>query len=180
MCWLCCWGLSFVKLCAFGQHVISREMSSQMTNLFGEIPSMTLVAAVGGGSGSFGFFCDFIDHDQVMMRGVEAGGPENNDKLHAAPLTNESPIGILHGAKQYVIQSDDGQILETSSIAAGLDYPGVSPMHCYLKDEGRVTYTSASDEEAVKGFEILAKTEGIQCSIEPAHAIADVCRIALK
>ena len=170
----------FVKLCAFGQHVISREMSSQMMNIFGEIPKATLVAAVGGGSSSFGFFCDFIDHDQISMRGVEAGGPENDDKLHAAPLTNDSPIGILHGAKQYVIQSPDGQIQETSSIAAGLDYPGVSPMHCYLKDEGRVTYTSASDEEAVKGFEILAKTEGIQCSIEPAHAIADICRIAPK
>ena len=170
----------FVKLCAFGQHVISREMSSQMMNIFGEIPKATLVAAVGGGSSSFGFFCDFIDHDQISMRGVEAGGPENDDKLHAAPLTNDSPIGILHGAKQYVIQSPDGQIQKTSSIAAGLDYPGVSPMHCYLKDEGRVTYTSASDEEAVKGFEILAKTEGIQCSIEPAHAIADICRIAPK
>ena len=168
----------FVKLCAFGQHVISREMKSQMINRFGNIPSdLTLVAAVGGGSSSFGFFCDFIDEETKLI-GVEAGGPENDKNLHAAPLTNNSPIGILHGAKQYVIQSKDGQILETSSIAAGLDYPGCSPMHCFLKDEGRVSYTSVSDEEAVKGFEILARTEGIQCSIEPAHAMAQVMKIA--
>ncbi len=170
----------FVKLCAFGQQIISKEMKLQMIEEFGEVPDATLLAAVGGGSSSFGFFCDLIDHNNIKMIGVEAGGPENDPKLHAAPLTNNSKIGILHGAKQYVIQSKDGQILETSSIAAGLDYPGVSPMHCFLKDEGRVTYTSASDEEAVKGFEMLAKTEGIQCSIEPAHAIAEVIKLAPK
>ena len=111
--------------------------------------------------------------------GVEAGGPKNS-KLHAAPLTNKSKIGILHGAAQYVIQNREGQIGETESISAGLDYPGISPLHCYLKDTKRATYTSANDEDALKAFQLVSKLENISPSLEPSHAFAEAIRIAPK
>ena len=111
--------------------------------------------------------------------GVEAGGPKNS-KFHAAPLTNGSKIGILHGAAQYVIQNKEGQIGSTESISAGLDYPGISPLHCFLKDAKRASYTSASDEDALKAYQLVSKLENISPSLEPSHAFAEAIRIAPK
>ena len=111
--------------------------------------------------------------------GVEAGGPKNS-KLHAAPLTHGSKIGILHGAAQYVIQDKEGQIGSTESISAGLDYPGISPLHCFLKDAKRARYTSASDEDALKAYQLVSKLENISPSLEPSHAFAEAIRIAPK
>ena len=100
--------------------------------------------------------------------------------MHAAPLTNSSKIGVLHGAAQYVIQNKEGQIGETESISAGLDYPGISPLHCYLKDTKRAKYTSASDEDALKAYQLVSKLENISPSLEPSHAFAEAIRIAPK
>ena len=109
--------------------------------------------------------------------GIEAGGPKNS-KLHAAPLSNGSKIGILHGAAQYVVQNYEGQISSTSSISAGLDYPGISPLHCFLKDTKRAKYTSATDEEALNAYKLVSKLENISPSLEPSHAFAEAIRIA--
>jgi tryptophan synthase beta chain len=111
--------------------------------------------------------------------GIEAGGPKNS-KLHAAPLTTGSKIGILHGAAQYVIQNNEGQIGLTESISAGLDYPGISPLHCFLKDTKRAKYTSATDEEALNAYELVSKLEKISPSLEPSHAFAEAIRLAPK
>tara|TARA_B100000941_G_scaffold224506_1_gene166735 strand:- start:147 stop:605 length:459 start_codon:yes stop_codon:yes gene_type:complete len=111
------------------------------------------------------------DKKQVEFIGVEAGGPSKSKK-HAAPLTYRSKIGILHGAAQYVNQNKEGQIEETESISAGLDYPGVSPLHCFLKDTKRARYTAASDEDALKAFKIVSKYESIRPSLEPSHAFS--------
>ena len=115
-------------------------------------------------------------------RAIHWGGSRRskNSKLHAAPLTNGSKIGILHGAAQYVIQDKEGQIGSTESISAGLDYPGISPLHCYLKDTKRARYTSASDEEALKAYQLVSKLENISPSLEPSHAFAEVIKIAPK
>ena len=109
--------------------------------------------------------------EQVEFVGIEAGGPKNSKK-HAAPLTYGSKIGILHGAAQYVNQNSEGQIEETESISAGLDYPGVSPLHCFLKDAKRARYTAASDEEALKAYQLVTKYENLNPSLEPSHAFA--------
>ena len=111
--------------------------------------------------------------------GASQAGPKNS-KLHAAPLTNGSKIGILHGAAQYVIQDKEGQIGSTESISAGLDYPGISPLHCFLKDAKRAKYTSASDEDALKAYQLVSKLENISPSLEPSHAFAEAIRIAPK
>ena len=111
--------------------------------------------------------------------GVEAGGPKNS-KLHAAPLTNGSKIGILHGAAQYVIQDKEGQIGSTESISAGLDYPGISPLHCFLKDTKRARYTAATDEEALNAYQLVTKFENLNPSLEPSHAFAEAIKIAPK
>ena len=122
-----------------------------------------------------------MDYDKkhVEFIGVEAGGPKNS-KHHAAPLSNNAKIGILHGAKQYVMQNKEGQISETKSISAGLDYPGISPLHCFLKDAKRARYTSATDEEALSAFQIITKLENISPSLEPSHAFAEAIKIAPK
>ena len=125
-----------------------------------------------------GFWNEFMD-TKVQFVGIEAGGPKNS-KLHAAPLTNKSKIGILHGAAQYVIQNKEGQIGSTESISAGLDYPGISPLHCFLKDAKRARYTSANDEEALKAYELVSKLENISPSLEPSHAFAEAIKIAPK
>ena len=117
------------------------------------------------------------DKNQVEFIGVEAGGPKKS-KRHAAPLTYGSKIGILHGAAQYVNQDAQGQIEETESISAGLDYPGVSPLHCFLKDAKRARYTAASDEAALKAYEIVTKHEDLHPSLEPSHAFAEAIKIA--
>ena len=169
----------FIKICAWSTAQISRELMKQVKEEFGKIPKkLKLINCVGGGSSAIGFWNEFIDTNAEFI-GVEAGGPKNS-KLHAAPLTNSSKIGILHGAAQYVIQNDEGQIGETESISAGLDYPGISPLHCYLKDLKRAKYTSASDEDALKAYQLVSKLENISPSLEPSHAFAEAIRIAPK
>ena len=169
----------FVKICAWSTAQISRELIEQVKEEFGKIPKkMKLLNCVGGGSSAMGFWNEFMDTDAEFI-GVEAGGRKNS-KLHAAPLTNGSRIGILHGAAQYVIQNKEGQIGTTESISAGLDYPGISPLHCFLKDTKRAKYTSASDEDALKAFKLVSKLENISPSLEPSHAFAEAIRLAPK
>ena len=136
---------------------------------------------MGGGSSAAGFWNEFMDYNkkQVEFIGVEAGGPKKS-KLHAAPLTNGSKVGILHGAAQYVIQDKEGQIGETSSISAGLDYPGISPLHCFLKDARRARYTSVTDEEALQAYKLVSKLEKLSPSLEPSHAFAEAIKIVPK
>ena len=172
----------FVKICAWSTAQISRELIVQMKNVFGNIPQkVKLINCVGGGSSAMGFWNEFMDYNpkQVEFIGVEAGGPKNS-KHHAAPLSNNAKIGILHGAKQYVMQNKEGQISKTESISAGLDYPGISPLHCFLKDVKRARYTSVTDEEALAAFQIVTQLEDISPSLEPAHAFAEAIKIAPK
>ena len=157
------------------QSVIGKEARAQMLSRTGRLPDL-LVAAIGGGSNAIGLFHPFLDDPSVKMLGVEAAG-HGLDKLHAASLAGGRP-GILHGNKTYLLQDDDGQILEGHSISAGLDYPGIGPEHAWLKEIGRVDYTSVTDVEALEGFQLLCRTEGIIPALEPAHAIAAVAKIA--
>ena len=140
-----------------------------------------LINCVGGGSSAYGFWSEFIDYNknEVELIGVEAGGPKNS-KLHAAPLSKNSKIAILHGAAAYCLSDSDGQINETESISSGLDYPSVSPIHCLLKDTKRARYTSATDEEALDAFKLVTELEEISPSLEPAHAFAEAIKIAPK
>ena len=170
----------FVKICAWSTAQISKELKIQIKNVFGKIPKkVKLINCVGGGSSAMGFWNEFMDHNpkQIEFIGVEAGGPKNN-KHHAAPLSNNANIGILHGSKQYVMQNEEGQISETESISAGLDYPGISPLHCFLKDAKRARYTSATDEEALAAFQMVTKLEDISPSLEPSHAFAEAIKLA--
>ena len=172
----------FVKICGWSTAQISRELLQQIKNEFGEIPSkLKLINCVGGGSSAYGFWSEFMDYKkkQVEMIGVEAAGPKKS-KLHAAPLSKGSKLGVLHGAASYVCQNSDGQIKETESISAGLDYPGVSPMHCFLKDAGRARYSSATDEEALEAYKLVTKYENLNPSLEPSHAFAEAIKIAPK
>ena len=172
----------FVKICGWSTAQISRELKVQLEEEFGEIPNkLKLLNCVGGGSSAYGFWSEFIDYDksQVELIGVEAGGPRKS-KLHAAPLSKNSKIGVLHGSAAYCVQNSDGQINETESISSGLDYPSVSPIHCLLKDTGRAKYTCATDEEALEAFELVTKLEEISPSLEPAHAFAEAIKIAPK
>ena len=169
----------FIKICAFSTAQISRELIKQIKEEFGRIPNkLKLLNCVGGGSSAMGFWNEFMDTNAELV-GIEAGGPKNS-KLHAAPLTNGSKIGILHGAAQYVIQNKEGQIGKTDSISAGLDYPGISPLHCYLKDAKRARYTSATDEEALIAHKLVSRLENISPSLEPSHAFAEAIKIAPK
>ena len=164
----------FVKICGYAASQISKELKKQIIEEFGYIPKKTkLYNCVGGGSSSYGFWSEFMDYNKkhVEFIGVEAGGPKKSKK-HAAPLTYGSKIGVLHGAMQYVNQDSDGQIDETESISAGLDYPGVSPLHCFLKDAKRARYTAASDEQALEAYKLVTKLEKIRPSLEPSHAFA--------
>jgi tryptophan synthase beta chain len=172
----------FIKICAWSTAQISRELIVQIKQEFGKIPKkMKLINCVGGGSSALGFWNSFMDYNknQVEMIGVEAGGPKNS-KLHAAPLSTNAKVGILHGAAQYVIQDKEGQISNTASISAGLDYPGISPVHCFLKDTKRARYTSATDEEALHAHQLVTKFENISPSLEPSHAFAEAIKIAPK
>lgn len=153
------------------QSVIGKEARAQMLARTGRLPDL-LVAAIGGGSNAIGLFHPFLDDADVAMLGVEAAG-EGLDKKHAASLAGGEP-GILHGNKTYLLQDEDGQITEAHSISAGLDYPGIGPEHAWLKDIGRVTYTSVTDTEALDAFQLLCRTEGIIPALEPSHAIAAV------
>ncbi len=169
----------FIKICAWSTAQISRELITQIKEEFGRIPNkLKLLNCVGGGSSAMGFWNEFMDSNAEFI-GIEAGGPKNS-KLHAAPLTNGSKIGILHGAAQYVVQDKEGQISTTESISAGLDYPGISPLHCFLKETKRARYTSATDEEALNAYKIVSNLENISPSLEPSHAFSEAIRIAPK
>jgi len=152
------------------QSVIGREARQQILEKEGRLPDC-LIACVGGGSNSIGLFYPFLEDKSVRMIGVEAGGRGSGYGEHAATLTLGRP-GILHGAKSYVLQDEDGQTSPVHSVSAGLDYPGVGPEHSYLKETGRVEYCSVTDEEALEAFEFLTRTEGIIPALETAHAVA--------
>ena len=172
----------FVKICGWSTAQISRELKLQLKFEFKKLPKrIKLINCIGGGSSAYGFWSDFIDYkkSQIELIGVEAGGP-NNSTLHAAPLTNNAKLGILHGAAAYVCQNNEGQINDTESISAGLDYPGVSPIHCFLKDTKRARYTSATDEAALSAYKLVTRLERINPSLEPCHAFAEAIKIAPK
>jgi tryptophan synthase beta chain len=159
------------------QSIIGRETREQMLEAEGRLPDM-LVACIGGGSNAIGLFHDFLDEPTVRMVAVEAGGHGLDvPNGHAASLKGGRP-GVLHGNRTYLLQDDDGQILEGHSISAGLDYPGIGPEHSWLHEVGRVDYVSATDKEALDAFQLLARTEGILPALEPSHALAAVQRIA--
>jgi tryptophan synthase beta chain len=158
------------------QTVIGNETRAQMLERENRLPDL-LVACVGGGSNAIGMFHPFVDDAAVEIHGVEAAGDGVDTQRHAATLSKGSP-GVLHGARSYLLQDGDGQILEAHSISAGLDYPGIGPEHSWLKDMGRVKYYSVTDQEALDGFMLLSKLEGIIPALEPAHAIAHVCKVA--
>ena len=158
------------------QSVIGREARAQSLAHFGKLPD-ALVACVGGGSNAIGLFHPFLQDDSVAMYGVEAGGKGLETGEHAAPLSVGTP-GVLHGNRTYLMQDDDGQILDTHSVSAGLDYPGVGPEHAWLKDIGRVQYVAANDDEALAAFHRLTRVEGIMPALETAHTMAHAEKLA--
>lgn len=158
------------------QSVIGKETKEQILARCSCLPDY-IIACVGGGSNAIGIFYPFINDTEVKLIGVEAAGKGLKTGKHAASLT-AGKVGVLHGAKSYVLQDNNGQIQETHSISAGLDYPGVGPEHSYYKDIGRVSYVSVTDEEALEGFQLLCRTEGIAPALEPAHALFYAARIA--
>jgi len=151
------------------QRVIGSEIKSQLQQTRGKLPD-AIVACVGGGSNAIGSFYDFIPNKNVRLIGVEAGGEGLDGDHHSATLAKGQP-GVLHGQRTYILQSKEGQIIETHSISAGLDYPGVGPEHAWLKDSGRAEYIVATDEEALRGFRICTQQEGIIPALESSHAI---------
>ena len=160
------------------QSCIGREARQQMLELEGRLPDL-IIACVGGGSNAAGIFAPMIEDEEVKMVGVEAGGRSMRLGDHAASLVAGSP-GVLHGARSYVLQDDEGQTAPVHSVSAGLDYPGVGPEHAYWKDTGRVTYTTCSDDEAIDAFCLLSKIEGIIPALESAHAVAEAIKVAPK
>lgn len=161
------------------QSIIGREVRWQLAEQEGEgrLPD-TIIAAIGGGSNAMGLFYDFLDEKSVQIIGVEAGGKGVNDDMeHCASLTGGRP-GVLHGNRTYLLQDDEGQILEGYSISAGLDYPGIGPEHSWLHDVGRAQYVSITDKEALEAFQLSCSTEGIIPALEPCHALAHVMKIA--
>jgi tryptophan synthase beta chain len=158
------------------QSIIGREVREQIMKAEGRLPD-TLVACIGGGSNAIGLFHPFLDDPGVAMYGVEAAGHGIETGEHAASITGGRP-GVLHGNRTYLLQDGDGQIMETHSISAGLDYPGVGPEHAWLHDMGRVKYVSITDKEALAAFQLLSRTEGIIPALEPSHALAQVAKIA--
>jgi tryptophan synthase beta chain len=158
------------------QTVIGNEARAQILEREKRLPDL-VVACIGGGSNAIGMFHPFLDDCDVEIHGVEAAGEGIDTNHHAATLSKGSP-GVLHGARSYLLQDNDGQIIEAHSISAGLDYPGVGPEHSWLKDQGRVKYFSANDREAMDAFMALGRLEGIIPALEPAHALAHVMRIA--
>lgn len=160
------------------QTVIGRETRGQCLQQVGHLPDV-LVACVGGGSNAIGLFHPFIDDKDIIMYGVEAGGDGLSTGRHAAPLSAGVP-GVLHGSRTYVMQDPDGQIIETHSISAGLDYPGVGPEHAWLRDSGRVKYVAINDEQALQAFHDLTEMEGIIPALESSHALAYASQLAVK
>ena len=160
------------------QSVIGREAREQILESADRLPDYA-VACVGGGSNAIGLFHDFVPDESVQLIGVEAGGMGADGEQHAATLV-AGEVGVLHGSMSYLLQDEHGQVRETHSISAGLDYPGVGPEHSYLKDAGRASYVSVLDSEALEGFQLLCRTEGIIPALEPAHAIYYVSKLAPK
>lgn len=159
------------------QSIIGKETRAQMQEAEGRLPDV-LVACIGGGSNAMGLFHPFLDDKDVRIVGVEAGGHGVDERMeHAASLTGGRP-GVLHGNRTYLLQDDDGQILEGHSISAGLDYPGIGPEHSWLHDIKRVEYVSVTDAEALDAFQLSCRTEGIIPALEPAHALAHVTKLA--
>ena len=158
--------------------IVGKELKLQSKKEFGKYPDM-IVACVGGGSNAMGIFYPFIKDIKTKLVGVEAGGSGVKSGKHAAPLS-DGKVGVLHGMKTYLMQDKNGQILPTHSVSAGLDYPGVGPEHAYLRDIGRVEYQSATDQQALKSFHELTRTEGIMPALETSHALAYVNKIAPK
>jgi tryptophan synthase beta chain len=166
----------YPKLVRDFQSVIGREAREQVQMQAGRLPD-ALVACVGGGSNAIGLFHPFLDDKDVAIYGVEAGGHGVETGQHAAPLSVGRP-GILHGNRTYLMEDDNGQIIHTHSVSAGLDYPGVGPEHSWLKDIGRANYVSVTDDEALKGFRDLTRIEGIIPALESSHAIAYATKLA--
>ena len=159
------------------QSIIGKETREQMLAREGRLPD-SLVACIGGGSNAMGLFHPFLDDKDVRIIGVEAGGHGVDERMeHAASLTGGRP-GVLHGNRTYLLQDDEGQILEGHSISAGLDYPGIGPEHAWLHDMGRVEYVSVTDKEALEAFGLSCRTEGIIPALEPSHALAHVAKLA--
>jgi tryptophan synthase beta chain len=158
------------------QSIIGREVREQIMKAEGRLPD-TLVACIGGGSNAIGLFHPFLDDPGIAMYGVEAAGHGIETGEHAASIAGGRP-GVLHGNRTYLLQDGDGQITETHSISAGLDYPGVGPEHAWLHDMGRVTYVPVTDKEALAAFQLLSRTEGIIPALEPSHALAQVAKLA--
>ncbi|MEJ8674977.1 tryptophan synthase subunit beta [Chromobacterium amazonense] len=157
--------------------VIGEEAKVQMPEVIGRQPDV-VVACVGGGSNAIGMFHPYIDVPGVRMVGVEAGGHGIASGKHAAPLSSDAKVGVLHGAKSYLMQDEDGQIIETHSVSAGLDYPGVGPEHSYLKDIGRAEYVAINDDEALRAFHDCCHLEGIIPALESSHALAWAAKMA--
>jgi tryptophan synthase beta chain len=158
------------------QSIIGRETREQLQAAEGRLPD-SLVACIGGGSNAMGLFHPFLDDKDIEIYGVEAAGHGLDTGMHAASIAGGRP-GVLHGNRTYLLMNDDGQINEAHSISAGLDYPGIGPEHSWLHDVGRVTFLSATDDEALNAFRLLSKLEGIIPALEPAHAIAKVLELA--
>jgi tryptophan synthase beta chain len=158
------------------QSIIGRETRVQMLEAEGRLPD-SLVACIGGGSNAMGLFHPFLDEREIEIYGVEAAGHGLDTGMHAASIAGGRP-GVLHGNRTYLLMNDDGQINEAHSISAGLDYPGVGPEHAWLNDVGRITFLSATDNEALEAFKLLSKLEGIIPALEPAHAVAKVLDLA--
>ena len=158
------------------QSVIGREARAQILDAEGRLPDY-VIACVGGGSNAIGAFYEFIADENVRLRGVEAGGDGLDTDRHSATLTAGRP-GVLHGAMSYLLQDRHGQVRETHSISAGLDYPGVGPEHSYLKEIARAEYVAATDRQALEGFHLLSRTEGILPALEPAHALHHAAQLA--
>ncbi|GED30840.1 MULTISPECIES: tryptophan synthase subunit beta [Brevibacillus] len=158
------------------QKIIGEETRAQILKMLGRLPD-EVIACVGGGSNAIGMFYPFISDEAVALRGVEAAGQGVDTDKHAATLSLGRP-GVIHGSLTYLLQDEHGQVQEAHSISAGLDYPGVGPEHAYLKDSGRVTYTSVTDAEALEAVQLLCRTEGIIPALESAHAIAEAIKRA--
>jgi tryptophan synthase beta chain len=159
-------------------RIIGVEARSQVLDLTGRLPD-AVIACVGGGSNAMGIFHRFIDDADVRLIGVEAGGEGVESGRHAARFAASEP-GVLHGTFSYLMQDDDGQTLESHSISAGLDYPSVGPEHAHLRDSGRAEYRYATDEQAMRAFELLCRTEGIIPALESAHALAGAIEVGTE
>ncbi|WP_108502226.1 tryptophan synthase subunit beta [Paracoccus indicus] len=159
------------------QSIIGKEVREQIMPREGRLPD-TLVAAIGGGSNAMGLFYPFLDDKEVGIIGVEAGGKGVDDRMEHCASLSGGRAGVLHGNRTYLLQDDDGQILEGHSISAGLDYPGIGPEHAWLKDMGRAEYVSITDDEALAAFQLCCAQEGIIPALEPSHALAHVIKIA--